>query len=93
MNAVTYALLAVIAVEAGDHIQAECHLRAAQRYSRANARRERQLVEIAALIVRGDLDRACGLSFEHAAEFPDDADLLTSIFNPPPNPHHHEDSR
>jgi hypothetical protein len=82
MNAVTYALLAVLAVEAGDRGQAECHLRAAQQHSRATARRQRQVVEIAGLVVRGDADRARGLSFEHGVEFPEDSELLASMLNP-----------
>jgi hypothetical protein len=86
MNAVTYALLAVVAVEAGDHLRAEDHIRAAQRHSRATARRDRQLIEIASLVVRGERDRARGLSFEHGAEFHDDVELLTSLLDPPSIP-------
>jgi hypothetical protein len=82
MNAVTYALLAVIARAAGDQSSAEQHLRAAQRHSRAMARRDRQLVEIAALIVQGELERARGLTFEHESEFPTDHDVLASLLSP-----------
>jgi hypothetical protein len=81
MNAVTYALLAVLAVEAGDRLLAEGHLVTAQRHSRATARRERQLVEIAALIVQGERERAKGLSFEHESDFPADKALLTSLLS------------
>src|SRR3954462_4919877 len=73
MNAITYALLAVLAVETGDHRLAEGHLRTAQRHGRPTARRDRQLVEIAALVVKGERDRAKDLSFEHESDFPDDA--------------------
>jgi uncharacterized membrane protein len=78
-SAVAYALLAVLAVEAGDHLLAEGHLRTAFRHGRATARRERQLVEIAALIVNGERDRAKDLSFEHESDFPDDTELLSSL--------------
>jgi hypothetical protein len=47
------------------------------------ARRDRQLVEIAALMVAGESERARGLTFEHGAEFPDDAELLASLLTPP----------
>jgi hypothetical protein len=83
MNAVTYALLAVIARAAGDQSRAEEHLRTAQHRSRAMARRDRHLVEIAALMVAGETERARGLTFEHGSEFPDDAELLASLFAPP----------
>ena len=86
MNAVTYALLAVIARAAGDQSGAEEHLRVAQRHSRAVARRERQLVEIASLIVVGEHERARGLCFEHSSEFPSDEELLASLLNPPSAP-------
>jgi hypothetical protein len=88
MNAVTYALLAVIARSAGDQPGAEAHLRAAQRHSRAMARRERQLVEIASLLVDGQNDRARGLTFEHGSEFPEDTVLLESLLEPPSGSHH-----
>ena len=86
MNAITYALLAVIARAAGDQSVAEENLRAAQRHSRAVARSERQLVEIASLIVAGEAERARGLSFEHSSEFPGDEVVLASLFNPPSAP-------
>lgn len=79
MTAVTYALLAIVATRAGDHITASRHLDAAHQHSRTTARRERQLVEIAALIVSDDRTRARGLSFEHIAEFPADTELLESL--------------
>ena len=80
MSAIAFAMLAVFATEIGDHAAAGEHLQAAQRHSRKAARRERQLVEIAALIVAGDHERARGLSFEHTSEFPSDDELLTSHF-------------
>ena len=83
MNTVTHALLAVVAKTAGDLPSAEDHLQAARRHGRAMARRERQLVEIASLLVDGAHDRASGLTIEHAAEFPDDEELLASLHNPP----------
>lgn len=83
MTAITFAFLAVFATEIGDHRAATDHLQSAQRHSRKAARRERQLVEIAALIVAGDHERARGLSFEHTSEFPSDDELLTSFFCPP----------
>jgi hypothetical protein len=79
--AIAYALLAVLAVEAGDRPLAEGHLRAAERQGRSTARRERQLVEIAALVVSGERDRARDLSFEHESDFPDDTELLTSLLS------------
>jgi hypothetical protein len=82
-NAVDLAVLAVIAKAAGDPSSAEDHLRAARREARSMARRERQLVEIASLLVDGADDRAGGLTVEHASEFPDDADLLASLLSPP----------
>lgn len=39
----------------------------------AGARRERQQLEIVALLVRGEFRRARGLGAEHLAEFPHDA--------------------
>ena len=76
MNAIEYARLALMAAKRGDRAAAQAHISRAQRHARANARRERQVVEIAALVVRGDGERAGGLALEHTAEFPDDADLL-----------------
>jgi len=55
------------------------HLAAAQRLSQTCARRNRQIVEIAGLIVSGARERAEGLALLHVAEFPDDAELLTRI--------------
>jgi len=80
MNAIAFAMLAVFATEIGDHDAADQHLEAAHRHSRTAARRERQLVEIAALIVAGEDERARGLSFEHTSEFPSDDELLASYF-------------
>ncbi len=47
--------------------------------SPSSTRRERQVVQIAALTVAGDVARAAGLRLEHAAEFPDDVGLLAQV--------------
>ena len=79
MNAIEHALLAVMAANDGDTSAAAGHLSRAQQRARATARRERQIVEIAALAIAGDAERAAGLTLEHTAEFPDDADLLIRV--------------
>jgi hypothetical protein len=79
INAIEHALLAVMAAENGDSAGAQGHISRAQQYARATARRERQIVEIAALIIAGDGERAAGLALEHIAEFPDDAGLLGRV--------------
>jgi hypothetical protein len=79
MNAIEHALLAVMAADSGETATALEQLAYAQRYARATARRERQIVQIAALVVEGQRDRATGLTLEHTAEFPDDAELLTRV--------------
>jgi hypothetical protein len=79
MNAIEHALLAVMAANGGDTTAAQGHISHAQQYARATARRERQIVEIAALVIAGDAARAAGLTLEHTAEFPADADLLARI--------------
>jgi hypothetical protein len=79
MSAIEQALLAVIAAAGGDDATAEEHLHCAQRYARATARRERQIVQIAALVIAGQLERAEGLSREHAVEFPGDSELLAHV--------------
>jgi hypothetical protein len=79
MNAITYALLAVMATDDGDAAAAHGHISTARLHSRTTARRHRQVVEIAALIVAGNRERAAGLSLVHTAEFPDDVDLLARV--------------
>jgi hypothetical protein len=79
MNAIEHALLAVMAVDGGDSVTAHGHLSRAQQETRAAARRERQVVEIAALVVAGDRARAEGLALEHTAEFPGDSELLARV--------------
>ena len=79
MNAIEQALLAVMAANGGDSAAAQGHISRAQQYARATARRERQIVQIAALVIAQDRARAAGLTFEHTAEFPDDAELLTRV--------------
>jgi hypothetical protein len=78
-NAIEQALLAVMAADNGDPAEAQRHIAHAHGHARATARRERQIVEIAALVIAPDEARAAGLSLEHIAEFPDDADLLARI--------------
>jgi hypothetical protein len=82
MSAVEHALLAVMAAHDGDGVTANAHISRAQQRTRATARRERQVVEIAALIVAGDRERAAGLTLEHTTEFPDDAELLARVAGP-----------
>lgn len=79
MSAIDHALLAVMAAEHGDGDAAQMHLSCAQREVRTTARRDRQIVQIAALVVAGHRERAAGLALEHTAEFPDDADLLARV--------------
>jgi hypothetical protein len=79
MNAIEQALLAVVAANRGDRAAAREHISSAQQHARATARRDRQVVEIAALVVAGDGERAAGLGLEHTSEFPDDAALLADI--------------
>ena len=82
MAAITYALLAIAAADNGDAAGALAHLATAQRHSRATARRVRQVLEIAALVVAEHRERASGLALMHAAEFPADADTLAAITFP-----------
>jgi len=79
MTSTERALLAILALDAGDPDAAERHLSVAQRETRTTARRDRQVVEIAALVVRGDRTRAAGLALEHAVEFPADGPLLEQL--------------
>ncbi len=53
--AIEHALLAVLAARGGDKATAADHIAHAQQQTRTTARRERQLVEIAALVVTGDI--------------------------------------
>jgi len=79
MNAIEHALLAVMAANGGDRAAAQAHISRAQQDARASARRERQIVEIAALAIANDDARSAGLALEHTAEFPDDAGLLARV--------------
>jgi hypothetical protein len=79
MNAIEHALLAVMAADNGDTTTARDQISQAQRHARATARRERQIVQIAALVVSGERERAAGLTLEHTAQFPDDAELLDRV--------------
>ena len=78
-NAIEQALLAIMAASGGDRATADAHLCRAQEDARGSARRDRQIVEVAALVVAGHGARAAGLALEHAAEFPDDADLMARV--------------
>jgi hypothetical protein len=80
--AIEHALLAVMAVRGGESTAADGHISRARQQTRVTARRERQVIEIAALVVAGDGARAAGLALEHATEFPDDAELLASVAPP-----------
>jgi hypothetical protein len=84
MNAIEHALFAVMAADRGDTTTALEQLSQAQRHARTTARRERQIVEIAALVIAGQCERAAGLTLEHAVEFPDDAELLARVAGEPP---------
>src|SRR3954471_19866426 len=55
------------------------HLDAARRHCQRSARRHRQVLEIAGLIVSGRRERAEGLALLHLAEFPSDAELLARM--------------
>lgn len=83
MNAIEHALLAVMASDSGDAATARAQLARSQDHARTTARRERQIVQIAALVVAGDRVRAAGLTLEHAVEFPDDAELLARVCGEP----------
>lgn len=76
MDPISDALLAVTASTAGNATEAQTHLAAARAHTQAHARRCRQVVEIAGLVVSGAHERAEGLALLHVAEFPNDADLL-----------------
>ena len=79
LTAIEQALLAVLAAGGGDCATAHGHIVRAQQRSRTTVRRERQVVEIASLVVAGDPARAAGLALEHLVEFPDDAELLGQV--------------
>jgi hypothetical protein len=79
MDATEHALLAVMAADRGDTTTALAQLSQAQRHARRTARRERQIVQVVALVVSGARERAAGLALEHTAEFPDDAELLARV--------------
>ncbi|MGD9705319.1 MAG: hypothetical protein AB7J47_07880 [Acidimicrobiia bacterium] len=79
MSAIEYALLAALAADCGDTVAAQGHIAQAQQRTRTAARRERQVVEIAALAVTGHGIRAAGLALEHMNEFPSDAELLARL--------------
>ena len=70
------ALLAVMAKIEGDARAAEGHLLAARQQSQWAVRRQRQILEIAKLVIEGATERAAGLGLVHTAEFPQDTELL-----------------
>jgi hypothetical protein len=82
MSAIEHALLAVLAADGGDTVSAPEHIARAQQHTRTTARRDRQVVEIAALAVKGHMTRVAGLALEHTREFPTDAELLTRLAPP-----------
>ena len=82
MNPIADALLAVMAGHAGDSDGAQSHLAAARRHAQSATRRHRQLIEIAGLVVSGAGERASGLALVHAAEFPEDEELLGRMTEP-----------
>jgi hypothetical protein len=84
MDPIDDALLAVLATIAGDTTDAHRHLDAARQHSRSAARRHRQIVEIATLVIGECRERAEGLAQIHTAEFPQDAELLARITQQPP---------
>ena len=70
---------AVTALQRNDLGCARLHIARAHALARTNARRDRQLVEIAQCAVTADLARAAGLAAEHRCTFPEDIELLASI--------------
>jgi hypothetical protein len=81
-SALDHVELAVLAARGGDSVTAHDHIARAQKQTRTTARRERQIVEIAALVVSGDHSRAAGLATEHTREFPEDHERLTRLTPP-----------
>jgi len=79
MDPIADALLAVQASNAGDKTGALEHLETARRNARTAARRHRQLVEIASLLVAGADDRADGLAVLHRTEFDEDTLLVARM--------------
>src|SRR5262245_48366040 len=79
MNPIDEALRAVMASTSGNPTDAQHHLELARQCSRVCARRHRQLVEIAGLIVDRNIQRANGLALVHATEFPQDAELVDRL--------------
>ena len=86
MDPIDDVLRAVLASIAGDTADARRHLEVARQQCRAAARRHRQVVEIAGLVVAGAHERAEGLALVHAAEFPHDTELLARLTRNYPTP-------
>lgn len=70
---------AATALHRNDLDRASEHIQRAHAFARTNARRDRQLVEIAQCAVSADRVRAAGLMAEHCCTFPEDIELLASI--------------
>jgi hypothetical protein len=79
MNPTAQAVLAVAAAGGGDASTAQQLLAEARQGARSTGRRNRQVVQIASLVVAGHGTRAAGLALEHLAEFPADTELMASI--------------
>jgi hypothetical protein len=79
MDPIDEALLAVMATMAGNTTAAQHHLDKARHGSTVAVRRQRQLIEIAGHVVAGTYERADGLALVHAAEYPDDAELVDRV--------------
>ncbi len=71
-SAVTLATQAWQAWTQGQATAAQELARAAQETVQQRPRKERQQVQVVALAISGDLDRASGLASEHLAEYPSD---------------------
>jgi hypothetical protein len=71
-SAVTLAARAWQAWTRGQEASAQTFAQAAKVAVRHRPRKDRQQVQVVALAVIGDLDRASGLASEHLAEFPGD---------------------
>ena len=79
MDPIADALLAVMASIAGDTTGALDTSRPLSTHVRTAARRHRQVVEIAGLLVAGADDRADGLAVLHRTEFDEDTLLVARM--------------
>ena len=83
MTAIEQALLALMAAAGGDADDCPRTHRPRPAPRPRSARRERQIVQIAALVIAGRRERAEGLSREHSVEFPGDTELLAHVSGQP----------